>query len=693
MQARTFATWQALCARGLLALLAAAMLLLVWTPGMAQDAAEGRPADMVDRGTARLVLDNPQPAGGTLDAALVFVPDEGWHGYWSNPGDAGQGIELVWTLPAGWSAGEPAFPVPQTYVTGGLMNHVFEGEHALIVPLSVPPGTPPGSYPVEVFGRWLTCSASLCVPQRATLRAIAVVGPSGTPDAQFERWRAAIPPMLASEARFAWTPTALRLAIPLPAAMDPAAPHVFVQEGELVDYAAPQRFSRVGDTIVAEIPRKGAPQDIGQVTGIFSFGDFGFRFTAVPGDVPTGGTPIAGPGGDLTAPLWLLIGGALLGGLLLNVMPCVFPILSLKALSLAKAGGSEAEAQREGLAYTAGVVLACLGLGTLLLALRAGGSEIGWAFQLQSPGIVLALLALAVAITANLAGIYELPALSLTRPGGGQGAFATGLLAAFVATPCTGPFMAAALGAALVLPWWQALALFGALGLGLALPFLLLGFVPALRRMLPRPGAWMETFRRVLAIPMGLTALALLWLSWRIGGPVFAGLGLVLAAAVVAALVAWRMRKALLALVAIAIMAGASVMAVQASRTHQTGALDSILDSEPFSARALAEARASGQPVFVYFTADWCVTCKVNEAAALEREGVRDAFEDAGVIVLRGDWTREDPEITRFLTAQGVAGIPLYMWYPAGGEGEQLPQLLTQGMLVDLAQDASSTGS
>src|SRR5690606_36256887 len=198
--------------------------------------------------------------------------------------------------------------------------------------------------------------------------------------------------------------------------------------------------------------------------------------------------------------------------------PCVFPILSLKALTLARAGESEAEARREGVAYTAGVVLACLALGALLLVLRALGSEIGWAFQLQEPVVVVALLLLAVAITANFAGLYELPSLSFTRAGGRASAFSTGLLAAVAATPCTGPFMAAALGAALLLPWWEGMVLFGVLGLGLALPFLLLGFVPPLRRMLPQPGTWMNTFRRLMAIPMGLTALALLWLAWRLGG-------------------------------------------------------------------------------------------------------------------------------------------------------------------------------
>src|SRR5690606_3353019 len=289
-----------------------------------------------------------------------------------------------------------------------------------------------------------------------------------------------------------------------------ADPHVFLETVQLVDYAAAQRFTRDGNVLVAEIPRKGLAEGAESLSGILKLDEQGngVTFEARPGAVPTGGVPVAGsdPAAAL-APLWVLLGGALLGGLILNLMPCVFPILSLKALTLARAGGSEGEARREGLAYTAGVILACLALGGLLLVLRAGGSEIGWAFQLQEPGVVAALLVLAVVITANFAGLFELPSLSITRSGGRASAFSTGLLAAFVATPCTGPFMAAALGAALLLPWWQALILFAVLGLGLALPFLLLGFVPAFRRLLPRPGPWMDRFRRALAVPMGLTAL------------------------------------------------------------------------------------------------------------------------------------------------------------------------------------------
>src|SRR5690606_23929094 len=252
----------------------------------------------------------------------------------------------------------------------------------------------------------------------------------------------------------------------------------------------------------------------------------------------------------------------------------------------------------------------------------------------------------------------------------------------------TGPFMAAALGAALLLPWWQGLVLFAALGLGLALPFLLLGFVPALRKMLPKPGAWMNTFRRMMAIPMGLTALALLWLAWRLGGDVFGLAALALVAVVLAAVLYSRRRPAGGPSTAHVWPALAPLLVVAAfwllpqTATEAGRQAESVLDPEPFSERALAEARASGQPVFLWFTADWCLTCKVNEGVAIEREATRAAFERAGVVAMAGDWTRRDAEITRFLTAQGAAGVPLYLWYPAGGEGRQLPQVLTPDSLV-----------
>jgi thiol:disulfide interchange protein len=375
----------------------------------------------------------------------------------------------------------------------------------------------------------------------------------------------------------------------------------------------------------------------------------------------------------------------------------VFPILSLKAMSLARAGESEAEARREGVAYSAGVILAVLALGGVLLVLRAAGTQVGWAFQLQEPGVVVFLLVLASSITANLAGLFELPSLSFTGTGGPSSAFATGVLSAFVATPCTGPFMAAAMGAALLLPWWEGLLLFFALGLGLSLPFLLLGWVPAFRRMLPRPGKWMDRFRKAMAVPMALTALALLWLCWRLGGNLFALVAFAIAVVMIALLVmigrsqqSGKPRWSLGGLGAAALLAFAIVVLphVQAAGGR---AEEGIIPANTFTEATLARARASGKPVFVWFTADWCLSCKVNESVAIERDATRDAFRKAGVIAIEGDWTRRDPEITRFLTAHGAAGVPLYLWYEPGAEARQLPQVLTPDSLIDLARQSHPT--
>ncbi|MEO6041631.1 MAG: protein-disulfide reductase DsbD domain-containing protein [Croceibacterium sp.] len=665
----------------------AVLALLMLTLGFSASAQLAVPAQGKHMAT-ELAAEGPAVPGKTLTLALHFTPQPGWHGYWSNPGDAGYGMRLTWQLPAGWKAGEPLYPVPRQLKIAGLMNHVFEADYAVLVPVQVPAQAAAGSpAPIEVKADLLVCTEEICVPESATMTLRVPVG-QGARDPRFDAWRAALPPLLDRAASFELDPSRVRIAIPIPASLKLSEPHVFVRTEQLVDYAAVQTFMREGDVLVAEIPRKGLATGVQRLSGILKLDGAGngVTFVAQAGEVPRGGVPMGNAGGAL-APLWALLGAAFLGGLILNLMPCVFPILSLKALSLARAGESQAQARAEGVAYTAGVVLACLALGAVLLGLRSAGSEIGWAFQLQEPGVVAFLLVLAVAITANFAGVFELPSLSLSGSGGRMGAFATGLLAAFVATPCTGPFMAAAMGAALLLVWWKGLLLFAALGLGLALPFLLLGFVPALRKLLPKPGKWMDTFRRVLAVPMGLTALALLWLAWRLGGPVFAALCVVLALGAVAILTAlhrgYGWRAAVPAAAALALVAA---VALPGTYRPSATAEKSILAAIPFSNAALAKARASGKPVFLYFTADWCLTCKVNESVAIEREATRDAFAKAGVVAIRGDWTRRDPAITRFLTEHGAAGVPLYLWYAPGKDGEVLPQVLTPGTLIERAR-------
>lgn len=681
VSARDFAAW-------VLALVASLAL------ASASHAQESEPREFYGDANIAVQLlaeDLPKP-GEEWILALKFTPSAPeWHGYWKNPGDAGQGLRLELDLPEGWVMGEALYPVPDRLLIGELMNHIYEGEYAVLVPVQVPADAKIEGVPrLTGYVEFLACTDRVCVPQDAVLEAGIGIG-------DFPKWRAQVAPLLDAQGAFELSSNALRLAIPLPAVVGLSAPHVFIANEELVDYAAPQRFRREGDTLTVEIPF--SDYEVTQpsaIEGILSFGEkTGVRFVAMPGDVPRGGDMIAGPVGVEAPPLWTLALGALVGGLILNIMPCVFPILSLKALSLARAGESEAAARIEGLAYTVGVVLACVALGAVMLALRAAGEQVGWAFQLQEPSVVIVLLVLAAAITANFAGVFELPNIdtgSGARKGAG-GAFATGLVAAFAATPCTGPFMAAALGAALLLPAPLALVLFAMLGLGLALPFLLLGFVPALRKRLPKPGAWMDTFRRVMAIPMGLTAIALVWLTAQLGGRFFAMLALLVVFGVVLALwVVGKLQRAgkmawpALGLVAAPFLVfGAVALPASFERPTRDGSA-SVLAAREFSNEALAQARASGQPVFLWFTADWCVTCKVNESVAIEREATREAFEKAGVIPMVGDWTVRDEEISAFLTEQGAAGVPLYLWYEPSAEPEQLPQVLTPDSLTSRAE-------
>ena len=644
---------------------------------------------------ATLVSESATPAAGsTVMLAVAMQPESGWHGYWSNPGEAGFEPRFGWSLPPGATTGTVAFPVPQPLVIGGLMNYVFEGPHALLVPLKLPAGLAAGTkLPVALKLDYLACTDKICVPQRAELSTALTVG-DGTVDparrARFDAWRTKLPTPLGADARFERRGALLRLAIPFPSGAGLATPHFFPAANGLIVDAGEQKFGREGDLLIAEIPAPAGGAV--PVAGVLSSGEGrGLTIAARPGAVP----PLpqtAATGGFAT--ILLALGGAVLGGLILNIMPCVFPILSLKALSLAKAGGDadpdrERAARRDALGYTLGAVLVCVGLGGAILALRAGGASVGWAFQLQDPRVILALLVLVAAIALNLAGLFELPTVGGNLAS--TNSVATGALAAFIATPCTGPFMGAALGAALVLPTAAALAVFAGLGLGLALPFLLLGFIPALRRMLPRPGAWMATMRRILSVPMFLTALGLAWLLGRQAGSDAAMVGL--AAVLAAAFALWwvglrqaRGRGGLAIGATLAVLATvAGIAAVPRNAPAATAVAGGTLGAESFSETRLAALRAERRPVFVYFTADWCLTCKVNERIAIDQPQVAEAFKRGNVAVLVGDWTRNDPAIGRFLEAQGRSGVPLYLYYAPGGEAQVLPQVLTPGTLTALA--------
>jgi thiol:disulfide interchange protein/DsbC/DsbD-like thiol-disulfide interchange protein len=635
-------------------------------------------------------------AGSVVSLAVRMTPEPGWHGYWKNPGDSGIEPAVQWTLPRGASAGPLEYPVPGRLIVGGLMNYVYEDPYALLLKLKVPAGLAPET-PLPIRGKfdYLVCTKEICVPESADLALDLKVGAPGAPPTRrsaFDGFRQALPKPLGSEARFQWSDGKFSLSIPLPASIAGDDPYFFPLTDGAVDYAADQKITRNGEALIVET--KGGGQHPPSVEGVLRLRDgYGLSLSARPGVIARAGAD-APQQSAFAIPAALA--GAILGGLLLNVMPCVFPILSLKALSLAKAGGDEGGARREALAYTAGAVAICLALGAAVLALRAGGNSAGWAFQLQDPRVVLLLLLLMTAIALNLAGVFELPSIGIgggfASAGGAAGAFWTGALAAFVATPCTGPFMAAALGAALVLPVAAALAVFAGLGLGLALPFLLLGFVPAARRRLPRPGPWMNRLRHVLSVPMFLTALGLAWILGRQSG--VDGMAIGLASALALGLTLWWVGRGhgdgrfWLRVAPATAAVAASLLLVPVPNEGQAAA--SPVAGVKFSEDRLAALRSEGKPVFAYFTADWCITCKVNEKAVLEREEVARAFQKEKVAVLVGDWTGGDAAIGRFLEAQGRSGVPLYIYYAPGKAPEILPQVLTVARVVSLTQQKES---
>lgn len=659
------------------------ILLLLALLGLAQPAA----SQLAPRQNAiqpELIAEGPATPGGEVELAILMHTSPGWHGYWANPGDAGLPMSIEWQLPKGAGLEPLRFPVPDKLLVAGIVNYVYERDHALLTRLKVPKDAE-GTIPLRAEAQWLACTDKVCVPERGSLSLDLPVG-NGPPTerARFDEWRRALPRPLASPAKFAVKGEKIEIAVPLPESVAVDKPYFFPADDGPIDYAAPQSFRRKGDLLIAELKRRrGEPEHL---SGVLALGDGrGLEINASPGHVAKGGRRIGDLGAE--AVLYAIL-GALLGGTLLNLMPCVFPILAVKALHLAKSGGDERKARRDALAYAAGAVIGTGALGALLLAIRAGGVEAGWAFQLQDPRTTIVLLLLTTGITLNLLRTFELPVLAGEH--NPSGSFGTGALAAFVATPCAGPFLGAALGTALLLPLYGSVAVFAALGLGLAVPFLLIAFVPSLRKRLPQPGQWMVRLQRFLAIPMAATAVGCLWLLYRQAGAGAFVAGL-LAAVILTILLLWtgwaqRKGKTIgwLAFAAGLVLAG--IAATQVPRQPQAAARVP-LGGEAWSEAAVERYRSEGKPVFVYFTADWCLTCKVNEATAIEREATRDAFRKAGVKVLVGDWTNGDPTITRFLESRGRAGVPLYLWYePGKAEPEELPQILTPGMLTSRAQ-------
>lgn len=699
-------------------------LLCVWMTVGARPAA-AQPARHLDA-SIHALSDAPAP-GKTSRIAIRMTPEAGWHGYWINPGDSGLSVEAAWTAPAGVSIGPLRHPAPTLLELAGLASYVHKGAFTLLADLKVDKSVAPGTVlPIRAELSWLVCSDTLCVPESATLDLRLVAGNGALSAASrtiFTAAEAAMPRSGVTKTAVTRRGNQWLFTIAGARGIDADRARLFPADSGWFDASASQRITRSddGSLSVALIALGSAPS--GMFAGVISDGSRSYALRAEDVTTPEGmtatgaenvakssagpnpiaggqriavpeeaaQTPVAAPAGAATLRVALI--GAILGGLILNLMPCVFPILSLKALSLVKSGADRRSAWIEGTAYFAGSVATTTALGGVLIAARALGHDIGWSFQLQDPRIILILMLLSLAIALNLAGLFEIRGPSVSGSWmarrDGLSAFGTGALAALIATPCSGPFMGVALGAALVLPAPAALAVFAGLGLGMALPFLLIAFIPPLQRWLPRPGPWMENFRRILAIPMLATAIGLGWVLGRQSGVDGLTLGLLIAALAGLGLwwTGWRQQRGSKPAFALAPVAAALLLAASIELPRPANAVTSVKAGvEPFSEARLAELRAAGTPVFVDFTADWCLICQVNDRVAIDQPETRAAFADAGVVVLEGDWTRGDPVITRFLAKQGRNSIPYYLFTTSSGEMHELPQVLSSEMLIEQAR-------
>jgi thiol:disulfide interchange protein/DsbC/DsbD-like thiol-disulfide interchange protein len=670
--------------------------------------------------TARLVTEhNPVAPGGTADLALVLDIRPGWHTYWENPGDSGEPPHIVWHLLPGLSAGPIRWPHPDLIRVGPLASYGYTGRATHLVSLRIPQDWPAGR-PLKLTAdaSWLVC-ADHCVPESAALElTIQTAAHAGPPDPAvegiFAAARARLPRPFAGKARISPSGEGLRLELDahgLPAGVSSV--WFFARHWGLIGHAAAEPWHLDGGRLEVHL----TPGDLGQHASpegvlVVASGAGTAAFAVSPSWASLPAQTAAVPLRPLGLPLALAF--ALLGGLILNLMPCVFPVLALKALSLTTQGSGERPAARvwSGVAYTAGVLCFFALVAALLLALRAAGKDLGWGYQLQYPPFVALMAYLFLSLGLSLTGAVTLGArlmgLGAARPRAGLGgAFAAGGLAALVAAPCTAPFMGAALGYAMTVAPPLALAIMLTVGLGLALPYLMLALIPRAGRLLPRPGPWMETLKQLLAFPMFATAAWLVWVLSVQAGP--SGVAAVLSGGLLVALGLWlweRSRRGstgqrrlggagAVATLAAALVLGAGITPVApkpyAAPVPKT-AKQSPLQSQPFTLQALRAARAAGRPVFVNMTAAWCITCLVNERVALSSPAVARAFGRKGVLYLKGDWTNRDPMITDYLAGFRRNGVPIYVYYPPGQAPEVLPQILTTSMVLDVLKAGTRSG-
>jgi len=652
--------------------------------------------------------------GRPLQVALRQQIESGWHTYWSNPGDSGLPTTIEWTLPPGFAAGPIAWPTPKRISYGPVVDYGYENEILLPVTIEVPANLQSGAEVVlSAHASWLVC-ADTCIPEDTT---VSLTLPAGIEAGTDPYWAE----------RFASTRAHTPLPNPFPTTVtvagDAVTLHVaagdaarlrdvtfFPAAPDLIDDEAPQAATAGTQGLTLTLHASAVKAPPPRLDGILVFRDSAAQTETEPQALVISAAvePAAGPAADLGF-IWAAL-LAFVGGVLLNLMPCVLPVLSIKAFGLVEhAQAAPRMVRLQGLSYTAGVLLSFAGIAAALIAFRAAGAEIGWGFQLQSPLFVALMLYVLFAVGLNLSGVFSLGARTAAAAGElashprYAGSFLTGALATLVATPCTAPFMAAAVGYAIAQPWYQSLAIFEALALGLASPYLAIAFSPRLRRFLPKPGLWMVRLKQALAFPVYATAVWLSFVLAQEAGELAAAAAL--GGLVLIAFAAWlyeatrgdaRRWRSIGGGLAVAAIVGALALlyptqapyqapyrAAAASATDQTG-----LAWQPFSPARIDELQAQGRAVFVDFTADWCITCKLNERVALADGAVLKAFADNEVALLRADWTRQDPLITRQLEANGRAGVPLYLFYPRPGASGQrqapvvLPQILTAASVL-----------
>ena len=655
--------------------------------------------------------------GGKLTVALRLVMERGWHTYWRNPGESGLPTTLKWTLPEGVSAGAIQWPAPQALPAGPLMNYGYEGEVWLLTDVVAPSSLATGrSVDLKARADWLVCK-EICIPEGADLSLALPVdarAESGPGANAIDRTRAALPRPLEgwSVAAAGHGDTVELVLTPTGAASDPGDVRFFPESEGKVEASAPQTLTRDGSKVRLTLPVSSQPVgEFKRVAGVLTASrGFGDRSSATI-DTPLSGSVVAGrsasapaaeplaldPAGT-TLSLGLALLSALVGGMLLNLMPCVFPVLSLKVFGFAAHGFNRRQLRAHGIAFGTGVVVSFAFLAGLLIALRAGGMQIGWGFQLQSPVVIAALAVLFFVLALNLSGVFEVGRVlpSSVATWSARNAYVndalSGVLAVAIASPCSAPFMGAAIGYALAQSAASTVAVFTALGVGMALPYVLLAFFPHWRRYLPAPGAWMVRLKQLLAFPLYATVL---WLAWVLGAQLdndaVARLG---AALLFVALALWAWQNAttggargwrwtaLGALVAATVI-GAPVVTIPSGESAAKAVAGERGSWQDYAPERVTQLTDAGRTVFVDFTAAWCVTCQVNKKLVLNSDAVQRAFAQHNVALLRADWTRRDATIGRALASLGRNGVPVYVLYRKGREPLILPEVLSQGTVTD----------